>query len=143
MSGFDALFSGLRASSSGLSAERLRMDVIAENVANARTTKTAAGGPYTRRIVRFEPLLQEAFGRPGRVVGVKASAVSEDRGTPYGFVHEPGHPDADANGYVEYPNVNTILEMTDLITAMRSYEANLTVQQNFIQMAERALQLAR
>ena len=143
MAGLDKLFSGLRASSSGLAAERVRMDVIAENVANARTTSSPDGGPYTRRVVRFEPLLSEAAGRPAEVVGVRASSVEPDRATPYGVVHEPSHPDADANGYVRYPNVNTVLEMTDLITAMRAYEANLTVQQNFIQMAERALQLAR
>jgi flagellar basal-body rod protein FlgC len=143
VSGLDKLFSGLRASSSGLAAERTRTDVIAENVANARTTKTADGGPYTRRVVHFEPLLRKVAGRPGEVAGVQASDITEDRDTPYGFVHEPSHPDADENGYVRYPNVNTVLEMTDLITAMRSYEANLSVQQNFLQMAERALQLAR
>jgi len=139
----DRLFGGLRASSSGLAAERVRIDVIAENVANARTTRTSEGGPYTRKIVRFEPMVREAAGRPDQVVGVRAAGIDADRETPYGLVHEPSHPDADENGYVRYPNVNTVLEMTDLITAMRAYEANLTVQQNFLQMAERALQLAR
>jgi flagellar basal-body rod protein FlgC len=143
VSNLDKLFSGLRASSTGLAAERKRMDVIAENVANARTTSTPGGGPYARRVVQFKPLLAESAGRPGEVIGVRVSDVSDDRETPFGLVHEPGHPDADANGYVRYPNVNTVLEMTDLITAMRAYEANLTVQQNFIQMAQRALQLAR
>lgn len=143
MSGLDKLFHGMRASSSGLAAERVRMDVIAENVANARTTRTADGGPYTRKIVRFEPLVQRAAGQAPKTIGVRAAGIEADRETPYGFVHEPSHPDRDANGYVRYPNVNSVLEMTDLITAMRAYEANLTVQQNFITMAERALQLAR
>ena len=144
MSGFDNLFSGLRASSSGLSAERVRMDVIAENIANSRTTKTADGGPYRRQLVRFEPILNEAGGglKP-ETMGVRAAGIEPDTETPFGFVHDPGHPDADVNGYVHYPNVNTVIEMTDLITAMRAYEANLAVQQNFLQMAERALQLAR
>jgi flagellar basal-body rod protein FlgC len=143
MSGFDQLFSGLRTASSGLSAERVRMDVIAENVANARTTRTATGGPYTRKIVRFEPILRQVAGRSLETLGVRAAGVEADRESPYGMVHDPSHPDADASGYVRYPNVNSVLEMTDLITAMRAYEANLTVQQNFLQMAERALQLAR
>ena len=143
MSGIEQLFSGMRASSTGLAAERVRMDVIAENIANAQTTRTPEGGPYRRKIVRFEPLLLEAAGHPAETFGVRPSAVEADRLTPFGIVHEPGHPDADARGFVRYPNVNTVMEMTDLITAMRAYEANLAVQQGFFQMAERALQLVR
>ena len=143
MSGIDRLFSGMRASSSGLSAERVRMDVIAENIANARTTRTPEGGPYRRKVVRFEPLLENAGRSNQRVVGVQASGIERDMHSRFDVVHDPSHPDRDASGFVEYPNVNTVLEMTDLITAMRSYEANATVQQNFVQMAERALQLAR
>jgi flagellar basal-body rod protein FlgC len=143
MSGIDKLFSGMRASSTGLAAERVRMDVIAENIANASTTSTAEGGPYRRKVVRFEPLMQAAAGCAAETTGVRPSAVESDFTTPFGVVHEPGHPDSDARGFVLYPNVNTVMEMTDLITAMRSYEANLAVQQNFFQMAERALQIAR
>lgn len=143
MSGIEKLFSGMRASSTGLAAERLRMDVIAENIANSQTTRTPEGGPYRRKIVRFEPLLLEAAGHDSETLGVRPAAVESDRSTPFGVVHDPSHPDSDARGFVLYPNVNTVMEMTDLITAMRAYEANLAVQQNFFQMAERALQLAR
>ena len=143
MSGIDKLFSGMRASSSGLTAERVRMNVIAENIANARTTSTPEGGPYRRKLVRFQPLLQEGGVAGSRTVGVRAASVESDYATPFDMIHDPSHPDRDANGYVRFPNVNAVMEMTDLITAMRAYEANLAVQQNFVQMAERALQLAR
>jgi len=143
MGGIETLFSGMRASSTGLTAERVRMDVIAENIANAHTTRTAEGGPYRRKVVRFEPMLRAAAGREAETAGVRPTSVEADSSTPFGVVHEPGNPDSDARGFVLYPNVNTVMEMTDLITAMRSYEANLAVQQNFFQMAERALQIAR
>jgi flagellar basal-body rod protein FlgC len=143
MSGIERLFSGMRSSSTGLAAERVRMDVIAENIANANTTRTPEGGPYRRKVVRFEPLMQAAAGREAETAGVRPASIEHDRFTPFGVVHEPGHPDSDARGFVLYPNVNSVMEMTDLITAMRSYEANLAVQQNFFQMAERALQIAR
>ena len=143
MSGLQRLFSGMRASSTGLAAERVRIDVIAENIANARTTRTAEGGPYRRKVVRFEPLLREVAGGRQRTVGVRAASIEHDYRTPFDVIPDPGHPDADANGFVRYPNISSVMEMTDLITAMRAYEANLNVQQNFMQMAERALQLAR
>ncbi|MEM7309980.1 MAG: flagellar basal body rod protein FlgC [Planctomycetota bacterium] len=142
MSGIDRLFSGMRASSTGLAAERTRIDVIAENIANARTTRTPGGGPYRRKMVRFEPILREVGG-DSRAAGVRAAGIESDYQTPFDVVHDPGHPDRDAEGFVRFPNVSTVMEMTDLITAMRAYEANLTVQQNFMQMAERALQVAR
>ena len=141
--GFEPLFSGMRISASGLSAERARMDVIAENIANARTTRTPGGGAYRRKQVVFEPLLRdlEAGGQAARGVGV--ARIVEDRQTPMQIVHDPSHPDRDEAGFVELPNVNTVMEMSDLITAMRAYEANLSIQENFVQMAERALELAR
>ena len=143
MNKIESLFSGARASSTGLAAERVRMDVISENIANAHTTRTADGGPYRRKVVRFEPLMRKAAGQEAETVGVRPASIEGDYFTPFGVVHEPGNPDSDARGFVLYPNVNTVMEMTDLITAMRSYEANLAVQQNFFQMAERALQIAR
>lgn len=142
MDGMERLFSGMRISSAGLKAERARIDVIAENIANARTTRTASGGPYRRKVVSFEPMFREELDGSVRLGGVANPKVSEDRTTPFQKVLEPGHPDADANGNVNYPNINTVMEMADLVTAMRAYEANIAVQENFVRMAERALALA-
>ena len=146
MSGLDRLFSGMRISATGLSAERVRIDTIAENIANARTTRTPQGGPYRRKMVVFEPIMRRALGARGgedAYDGVAASRVVQDYSTPFQSVLEPGHPDADATGNVAYPNVNTVIEMADLIMSLRAYEANVTAQENFVRMAERALQLAR
>jgi len=142
MDGFDGFFTGMRVSATGLTAERVRMDVIAENLANARTTRTPEGGPYRRKVVLFEPVLREVQGEE-RSFGVRALPVAEDMGTDFERVLDPGHPDAGPDGIVLYPNVNTVLEMADLITAMRAYEANLTAQENFVRMAEKALELLR
>jgi len=142
MDGNNGFFTGMRICASGLTAERERMDVIAENLANARTTRTPDGGPYRRKIVLFEPILAEVEGEE-RAQGVKATHVGVDRVTDFERVLDPGHPDAGPDGMVVYPNVNTVMEMADLITAMRAYEANLTAQENFVRMAERALDLLR
>lgn len=147
MGGLDGLFRGMRISSSGLNAERTRIDTIAENIANARTTRTKEGGPYRRKVVVFEPLLSRVRDSHGRsreqVDGVVAARVMPDPEAKPELIREPGHPDADANGMVAYPSVNTVLEMSDLITAMRAYEANLKAQESFVRMAEQALQLLR
>lgn len=142
MSGIDGLFSGLRTASSGLTAERVRIDVIADNIANSQTTRTADGGAYRRRIVHFEPLVRQ---RGGDEVGggVRVSKISRDTATPMEMIHDPGHPDANEAGMVEYPNVNSIREMADLMTAIRSYEANLKSQELFMRMAQRALEMMR
>ncbi len=142
MEGTNGFFTGMRICASGLSAERERMDVIAENLANARTTRTPDGGPYRRKVVKFEPILQKIEGEE-RTLGVRALRASVDRATDFERVLDPGHPDAGPDGIVMYPNVNTVMEMADLITAMRAYEANLTAQENFVRMAERALELLR
>ena len=142
MEGTNGFFTGMRICASGLSAERERMDVIAENLANARTTRTTDGGPYRRKVVLFEPILEELEGEE-RTLGVKATRVSVDRATDFERVLDPGHPDAGPDGIVLYPNVNTVMEMADLITSMRAYEANLTAQENFVRMAEKALDLLR
>jgi flagellar basal-body rod protein FlgC len=148
MSSTDGFFTGMRICASGLTAERERMDVIAENLANARTTRTPDGGPYRRKIVLFEPILREFEDRfegddEERTLGVQATRIGVDRATDFERVLDPGHPDAGPDGMVVYPNVNTVMEMADLITSMRAYEANLTAQENFVRMAERALDLLR
>jgi flagellar basal-body rod protein FlgC len=142
MEGTNGFFTGMRICASGLTAERERMDVIAENLANARTTRTPDGGPYRRKVVLFEPILEELEGEE-RALGVRASRVNVDRATDFERVLDPGHPDAGPDGMVLYPNVNTVMEMADLITSMRAYEANLTAQESFVRMAERALELLR
>jgi len=145
MSGIQDLFSGMRISSSALTAERVRIDTIAQNIANAHTTRTAGGGPYRRKIVEFEPILARShkFGQLPEVLGVRAARILPDTVTPFEEIIDPSNPHADANGRVRLPNVNTILEMTDMVSAMRAYEANLTAQQGFVRMAERLLQMAR
>ncbi len=138
----DGFFGGMRTSSSGLTAERTRMDVIAENIANARTTRTPDGGPYQRKLVDFQTVLRESA-HGDQVLGVSAAKIVRDSSTPFKLEHDPGHPDADDQGNVHYPNVNSVLETADLITAMRSYQSNLAAQESFVRMAERALEIAR
>ena len=143
------LFDALDASGSALSAERVRMDVTAENLANAQSTRTANGqGPYRRK----EVVLQEAGAGVGsratfadslRVArGVRVAGIVEDP-APSRMVYDPGHPDADAKGYVAMPNVNTVTEMTDLIGASRAYEANVTAMQTTKTMFARTLDLLK
>ena len=131
-------------SASGLSAERLRMEVISNNIANANTTRTAEGGPYRRREVVFSAAMDDALGsRDGSGLrGVEVLGVEQDaRELPR--VYQPGHPDADAEGYVEMPNVSLANEMVDLITANRGYEANLKVLRSFREMVQQTLTLLR
>jgi flagellar basal-body rod protein FlgC len=143
MDGISKLFAGMRAAATGLSAERIRIDVIARNIANAQTTRTPEGGPYRRQLVHFEPILRRAADGSIRAAGVRVASIQDDLRTPFERIFDPGHPDADAEGFVLMPNVNATREMADLITAVRAYEANLTVQESFLQMAERALRLAQ
>ena len=133
------LFDALNVSASGMSAERLRMDVIAANLANANTTRGANGQPYQRQ----EVILQEKSASFGEVLGgVMVAGIVNDP-TPPRRVYDPGHPDADKDGYVTMPNVNTVTEMTDLISASRSYEANVTAMQTAKQMFSKTLDLLR
>lgn len=143
MEGIRNLFSGLRTSSTGLAAERKRIDVIAQNIANANATRTPEGGPYRRQVVSFEPLLEELARGGTQVAGVRVADVVPDTSTGFEQIHDPSHPDADERGIVLLPNVNATREMADMITAMRAYEANLTAQETFVRMAERALRLAQ
>jgi flagellar basal-body rod protein FlgC len=114
------LISTLRASASGLSAERLRMDLIADNLANANTTRTPDGQPYRRKVAIFEPIAPT----PRMPGGVRVAQIAQDPSPPR-MVYDPSHPDADPNGYVTYPNVDIVHEMVDMITASRAYEANI------------------
>jgi flagellar basal-body rod protein FlgC len=145
----------LRIGSSALNAQRLRLDVIANNIANTETTRTAAGGPYQRRDVVFraqEPAAflphfvqaqREAGGQPGSGPGgVKVASIVTDE-TPGARVYDPAHPDADEEGYVTYPNVNLVVEMTNMLSATRSYEANLTSIDAAKRMALKALEIGR
>ena len=145
MSGISQLFSGMRISSSGMMAERTRIDTIAENIANVNSTRTANGGPYRRKMVEFAPILEQSrqFGQAPRTQGVRAVRILEDTVTPFEEIIDHSHPHADDQGRVLLPNVSAIMEMTDMVTAMRAYEANLTAQEGYVRMAERALQLAR
>lgn len=131
-----SMFSAFNINASGMTAQRYRMDIISENVANANTTRTADGTPYRRKIVTFEEkggqtsfsriLGKAAYSHGYTGQGVKVSGVYEDHKTPMNMVYDPAHPDADENGYVTGPNVNIITEMTNMIDASRAWEANST-----------------
>lgn len=161
------MFRGLGIAASGMDAQRLRMDVAAQNIANADVTRTPEGGPYKRRVVelqtadeaQFTRALEDAGGlqpaevaavaRPARVAGapapdtefgVEVAGVRED--TSEGpRVYEPGHPDADADGYVTYPNVRVTDELIELMDARRLFEANATVFQVTKAMLRRSIEL--
>ena len=141
MTGIERFFSGMRAAASGMAAERVRIDVIASNIANAETLSTPSGGPYRRRVVEFEPILQRLQDGSALPAGVRVRQVVEDFKTPMEKISDPDHPLADAEGLVTRPNVNPTLEMADLITAVRAYESNISVQESFQRMAERALRM--
>ncbi|BCW99513.1 MAG: flagellar basal body rod protein FlgC [Armatimonadota bacterium] len=129
-------------SAMGLSAQRQRLDVVAENIANVNTTRTPDGGPYRRKQVVFETVLA-GQGLPGaEPQGVLVSEVTTDPAPPK-TVYEPGHPDADERGFVTLPNVNIVDEMVDLISATRSYEANVTALNATKGMLMKALEIGR
>lgn len=128
-----SLWQSFNINASGMTAQRFRTDIISENIANVNTTRTADGTPYRRQIVVFEEKNVTPFSnvlartREAAVGnGVKVSKLTEDYETDYIMSYDPSHPDADENGYVSYPNVNIVTEMTNLIDASRSYEANAT-----------------
>jgi flagellar basal-body rod protein FlgC len=138
----DGLFKGMSISSSGLQAERTRLDVIARNIANANVTKTADGGPYRRQEVVFRTLLDREARRGDGISGsVAVDGIIADTETPMREVQDPSHPNADEEGTVYYPNVNMAFEMVDLMSASRSYEANLKAMQTYREMATAALRL--
>jgi flagellar basal-body rod protein FlgC len=137
-------------SASGLTAQSLRMDVIAQNVANAETTRTAEGGPYQRKSVvlaQQEPSFAERLsqleqGGQSSVSGVVVSSTQADQ-TPFQQLFDPNHPDADENGFVQMPNVDIAREYVDMIAATRAYEANITVMNASKRMALKALEMGR
>ncbi|HYP16743.1 MAG TPA: flagellar basal body rod protein FlgC [Opitutus sp.] len=137
------LISGIDITSGALNAQKTRLDLVAQNIANAQTTRTPNGGPYQRQVISFETELLRRTGVSGpSLQGVKVATVSTDR-TPGQQVYNPQHPDAGADGLVTMPNVNLSYEMVDLITATRAYEANLSVAKNARQMALRTLQIGK
>jgi flagellar basal-body rod protein FlgC len=146
------LFGSLDVSASALTASRQQMDVTAENLANAQTTRTADGGPYRRKSVvlesaevgtRFGDALTGAMNRGGiQAEGVQVAGIVEHEAPPR-LVYDPGHPDANAQGYVAMPAVDSVTEMVDLIAASRAYEANVTAMQSAKQMFTRSLDLLR
>jgi flagellar basal-body rod protein FlgC len=141
---FNQVFGASAISGSGMTAERLRMEVIANNIANANSTRSANGGPFRRQDVVFAEVLGAAHQRDGgpNLLGVQAIEVIEDQ-SELPRVYQPGHPDADAEGFVRMPNVQLPIEMVNLLTAARAYEANLRAAQTFRQMNEQALTLLR
>ncbi len=144
------MFDAMEVSASGLTAERMRMDVVAQNLANANTTRGIDGQPYRRKeVVLAERQGGSSFGAAltgamngTKPAGVEVAAIAEDQ-TPLKQVYDPGHPDADANGYVQMPNVDSVAEMVDLISAQRAYEANVTAMTAAKQMFSKTLELLR
>ena len=147
-----SMFGGLEISASALTAQRLRLNVTAENLANAQTTQTADGTPYRRKEVTLQAVPNGGFGAqlskamgggsgvaPG---GVQATEITEDQ-TDGKLVYDPSHPDANEQGYVRMPNVDTVTEMVDLIDAQRAYEANVTAMSASKQMFAKTLEILR
>ena len=138
------LIPGIRPSSDALGAEKIRMDIIAQNIANANTTKDLDGEPYKRKLVEFESVLHHAtsLNPDGYVEGVKIRDIVEDK-NPGPKVFNPAHPHADTEGFVKMPNVQVQREMVDLISSSRAYEANLSVIKTARSMARQALSIGR
>ena len=150
-----SFWNSMKISSSALSAQRLRMDVVSNNIANAETTRTEEGGPYQRKDVVFSTsnsnlpfaqnllMVNKNIDRSNAILdGVEVKNIITDT-TPGAKVYDPTHIDADEDGYVDYPNVNIAVEMTNMISASRSYEANLAMIESNRRMAENALQIGR
>lgn len=141
-------YSSVEISASGLSAERLAMDVIANNIANANTTHTPQGGAFKRQLVIYaeksgDPLTGPADGDQGASGGgVQTLGIVQDN-SPDRLVFDPSNPDADARGYVHYPNVSIVTEMVDMMAASRAYQANVTAIQEARNMGNAALNLLR
>ena len=150
-----SMFGGIDAAASGLTAERLRMDVISNNIANVNSTRTVDGGPFKCKYVIFQPreaeknsfsaMLDGAMNKGSKNRagdGVRAIGIGTDDSMGK-LVYDPGHPDANADGYVELPNVDIVTEMVDMITASRAYEANVTTINAAKSMAQQALNISK
>lgn len=145
-----SLFQSFNINASGMTAQRFRMDVISQNVANVNTTRTEDGTPYRRKVVSFAEKDVTPFSKVLNNTreaylgnGVKVYSVSEDTESDYIKKYDPSHPDADADGYVSCPNVNIVTEMTNMIDASRSYEANVTAFQTSKAIALKGLELGK
>ncbi|TVR54803.1 MAG: flagellar basal body rod protein FlgC [Puniceicoccaceae bacterium] len=136
------LLTGVNVTAEALAAEKLRMDVIGQNIANAHTTRGEDGQPYRRQVVSFEAAMGAALGRSPQAAGIRINGIETDN-TQGPLLYNPGHPDADESGMVRMPNVNLAFEMVDLVGASRSYEANLSVVRTARQMARQALAIGR
>lgn len=141
------LFSAMDVSSSALTAQRRRLELLITNLANSQTTRTPEGGPYRRQDVVFETKSFEPFWKvlaevEGELQGVGVARVVTDTSPPQ-MVYQPGHPDADANGYVAFPNVNPMEEMANFMAAKRSYEANVRAFEAIRELVRRSLDIAR
>lgn len=144
-----SFFDAIDLAASGLTAERVRMDVTSENLANAQTTNGANGQPYRRQEVVLQQVgggfgaqLAGALGQPGTPGGVQVAGIVNDP-TPDQLVYDPGHPGANAQGYVRMPNVNSVTEMTDLISESNSYQADVTAMQTAKTMYSKTLDLLK
>jgi len=139
------IISGIDISSGALNAQKTRLDIVAQNIANAQTTRGPNGLPYQRKLVSFETELVRRTGQsttgPG-LQGVRIASITDDKSKGE-RVYDPQHPDATSDGYVQMPNVNMAFEMIDLMTASRAYEANLSVVKNSRQMALKALEIGK
>ena len=146
-----SFFDAMDINATGLTAQRLRMDVISENIANVSTTRTAQGGPYKRKTVVFQEIkdgspfaevLKDSVRRVNQGYGVRVHQIVEDE-FPGPLQYDPSHPDADAEGYVRMPNINIVEEMVNMISASRSYEANVTAMNSTKAMINKTLELGR
>lgn len=139
------ILSGINNTSAALDAEQTRLDVISQNIANAHTTHDVDGKPYQRRVVVFETALQNAMGNAGdgsNLPAIQVAKVERDN-RPAVQIYDPGNPEADAHGMVSMPNINIHEEMADLISASRTYEANLAVVKNARSMAMQTLSIGK
>jgi flagellar basal-body rod protein FlgC len=136
------ILSGIQSTSAALNAERTRMDVISENIANAQTTRGIDGQPYQRKVVVFETALQQAVDGKTQSPALVAAHIQKDP-RPMIRIYQPGHPDADADGMVSMPNINIHEEMADMIASSRAFEANLSVVRNARTMALQTLAIGK
>jgi flagellar basal-body rod protein FlgC len=136
------IFESMDVAGSALTANRLWMDAISSNLANTNTTRTVEGGPYKRKIPVFAEMLDKAIGGHKDIGGVRVTELAEDQ-TPPRLSYQPEHPDANEDGYVAFPNVNLVREMTDMLVASRAYESNLAVADTAKNMWNSALDITR
>ena len=136
------IFESMDVAGSALTAHRLWMDTISSNLANINTTRTLAGGPYKRKVPIFAEMLDKTIGGYRDIGGVRVVEIAEDQSEPR-LSYQPEHPDANEDGYVAFPNVNLVREMTDMLVASRAYEANLAVADSAKTMWNGALEIIR